>query len=133
MFGSMSAALTMKISWLPYLIALLALLLCLISILILPNSSVTSSSIGSPTYLAHGRGMRSQSETPQNEILTSFILRQARSDFRLMAVLTAFFLITVRLPMGTDLVLLYVSKRYDWRINQVSLLIRCSPNFSTMD
>lgn len=119
MFGSMSAALTMKISWLPYLIALLAFLLCFISILIIPNA-------GSPGYSAHERSMSGQRETPQNAILTSPILRQARSDFRLMAVLTAFFLITVRLPMGTDLVLLYVSKRYDWRINQVSLLISCA-------
>lgn len=129
MFGSMSAALTMKFFLLPYLIALLALLLCFISILIIPNASVTASSIGSPSYSAHGRSMSGQRETPQNGILTSFILRQARSDFRLMVVLTAFFLITVRLPMGTDLVLLYVSKRYDWRINQPSTIIGISRGF----
>lgn len=129
MLGAMSAALTMKIAWLPYLVALLAFLLSFFSVLTIPNTSVAASSVDRPSSSAHEESMSDQTRTPRHDTFTSFILHQTRSDFRLVAILIAFFLITVRLPMGADLVLLYVSKRYHWFINQASTLIGIGRGF----
>ena len=113
----------MRLPVLPFLLALLAILLASLILAFIPRA-ILGKKTGKTSRPSSP--LQSSQDTSEPNIKRLVLrnplqgLSRIRRHLDLVTVMLMFSLIAIRLPLSTDLVLPYVSDRYGWSISNVS-------------